>query len=167
VRLVHDWYDAPLPDGVELGEGSWLYSSFAFLHHASTRRPSVRIGRHSGVYLGTFFDLGPDGEVEVGDYSALVAPLIATNARVSIGDHVLISHNVVLADRPAPRPAPTGPGRGDIVIGDAAWIGVGAAVLGGVTLGPESIVAANAVVDSDVPPGATVAGNPARVVGRG
>ena len=39
-----------------------------------------------------------------------------------------------------------------------------AAVLKGVTIGDDSVVAFGAVVDSDVPAGVVVAGNPARVV---
>lgn len=66
VRLSHDWFDAPLPPGVELGERTWVYSSFAFLH---CRGASVRIGSDCGVYLGTFFDLGPEAEVQIGDWS--------------------------------------------------------------------------------------------------
>jgi acetyltransferase-like isoleucine patch superfamily enzyme len=45
-----------------------------------------------------------------------------------------------------------------------AWIGFGACILPGVIVGRGAIVAARAVVCSNVPPGATVAGNPARVV---
>ena len=47
-------------------------------------------------------------------------------------------------------------------IGANCWIGAGAIVLPGVTIGDDAIVGAGAVVTRDVPPGATVAGNPAR-----
>jgi acetyltransferase-like isoleucine patch superfamily enzyme len=49
-------------------------------------------------------------------------------------------------------------------IGAGAWIGVGAFVSKGVTIGEDSIVAAASVVVDDVPPSSLVAGNPARVV---
>jgi acetyltransferase-like isoleucine patch superfamily enzyme len=51
-----------------------------------------------------------------------------------------------------------------VVIGDGVWIGTGATILPGVTIGDGSVVAAGSVVTSDVPGGALVAGNPARVV---
>ncbi len=51
-------------------------------------------------------------------------------------------------------------------IGDRVWIGTRAVVLKGVTIGDGAVVAAGAVVTSDVPAGAVVAGVPARVVGR-
>ena len=53
-----------------------------------------------------------------------------------------------------------------VVIEDDVWVGASAIVLAGVVIGSGAIVAAGAVVRSDVPPGAVVAGVPARVVGR-
>ena len=50
-------------------------------------------------------------------------------------------------------------------IGDGVSIGAHAAILGGVTVGEGAAVGANSVVTRDVPPGAVVAGAPARVVG--
>jgi acetyltransferase-like isoleucine patch superfamily enzyme len=44
------------------------------------------------------------------------------------------------------------------------WIGAGALILKGVTIGPRSVVAARSVVTTDVPPDVVVAGNPARIV---
>lgn len=49
-----------------------------------------------------------------------------------------------------------------ITVGDDAWIGGGAIILPGVTLGAGCVVAAGAVVTRDVAPGVLVAGNPAR-----
>lgn len=51
-----------------------------------------------------------------------------------------------------------------IVIGQDVWIGMGAIILPGVTLGDGAIVGAGAVVTSDVSPGAVVSGVPARVL---
>src|ERR1044071_1115921 len=97
-HLEHDWFPHPLPANVLIGERSWLYSAFAFLHYRSRRPCGVRIGDDSGVYNGTFFDLGPDGEVEVGDYCTLVGAIISTNRRIAIADHAFLAHEVVLAD---------------------------------------------------------------------
>jgi acetyltransferase-like isoleucine patch superfamily enzyme len=54
---------------------------------------------------------------------------------------------------------------GPVIIRDNVFIGLGAVVLPGVTIGPNSIVAAGAVVNRDVPEDAIVAGVPARQVG--
>ncbi len=51
-----------------------------------------------------------------------------------------------------------------ITIGANVWIGGGAIILPGITVGDDAIIGAGAVVTRDVPKGATVAGNPARVL---
>lgn len=53
---------------------------------------------------------------------------------------------------------------GAIDIRDNCFIGHGAIVMPRVTVGPDSIVAAGAVVTKDVPPGVVVGGNPARIL---
>lgn len=162
--LEHDWFPEPLPDNVTLGEGSWLYSSFAFRHYRSER--GVRVGRHSGLYNGTFFDLGPDGEVEIGDYCAIVGAIIACNCRVVIEDYAFVAHAVTIADGHAATPG------GDvtrafaeppIVIGENAWVGARAVLLSGARIGQDAIVGAGSVIDFDVPRGSVVAGNPSKV----
>ena len=82
---------------------------------------------------------------------------IVLHAR-SIGDDVHIRHNTTfgLATRSRVRAIPT--------IEDRVDIGCGACVLGNVTVGHDSVIGANAVVLSDVPPYATAVGMPARVV---
>lgn len=165
--LDHDWWPAGLPDNVTIGERSWLYSSYAFLHYASTRPVGVSIGDDTGVYIGTMFDLGPDAEVRIGDFCSIVGPTVSSNGRVTIGDYAFISYHVVIAD--SPHAAPPGC-RGDVpaadvVIGDNVWIGVRAVVCGGVTIGEGAVIGAATFVDFDVPPYAIVAGNPSRLVG--
>ena len=51
-----------------------------------------------------------------------------------------------------------------VVIGDSVWIGAGAIILPGVSIGPKSVVAAGSVVTRSVPGGVLVAGVPARVI---
>jgi acetyltransferase-like isoleucine patch superfamily enzyme len=130
----------------------------------------VRIGSDTGVYNGTFFELGSDAELEVGDYCSLVGAIIVTNGRVTIGDYALIAFQTFLADVPAPVP-PTSRAAAwtqeprPIEIGDNVWIGARATVLGGARIGEGSIVGAASVVDFDVPPYSIVVGNPGRVIG--
>lgn len=67
------------------------------------------------------------------------------------------------AYRSPPRRGSAGPPPGNIVIGNDVWIGHGAFVRPGVTIGDGAVIGAMSVVTRDVPPYAIVAGNPATV----
>ena len=174
-KLSHDWYPKLLPSNVKIGERSWLYSAFAFLHYSSLKPCGVRIGHDSGLYNGTFFDLGPDGEVQIGDYCALVGAIICSNQRVVIEDYVFIAHEVVIADSftsalswenaalSNTHSTKTSPA---VIIREAAWIGACTTILAGSRIGKGAIIGAGSVICSDVPDYTIVAGNPSRIVGR-
>lgn len=51
-------------------------------------------------------------------------------------------------------------------IGDFVYIGPGAVLYGGISVGNGAVIGANSVVNKDVPPGVTVAGAPARIIAR-
>lgn len=171
--LSHDWFPEPLPENIEIGERSWLYSSFAFRHYQSRRPLGVQVGHDTGLYNGTFFDLGPQGEVRIGNFCTLVGAIIATNNRILIGDYSFIAHEVVIADsfaalpgaiNPVHKPAVSGPKK-EIFIGENVWIGAQAIILSGARIGEGSIIGAAAVVDFEVPPFSLVTGNPAMIKG--
>ena|SRR5215471_13116034 len=168
MKLDHDWFPAEIPPNVILGDKSWLYSAYAFVHFRSRRERAVIIGSHSGVYNGSFFDLGESGLVEVGSYSTLVGPKISTNGMVRIGNYCLIAHDVVISDdayaTPGSSRSRTSP-ESKIVLEDNVWIGARAIVVGSAHIGENSIVAAGSCVTRDVPANRIVAGNPARVIG--
>jgi acetyltransferase-like isoleucine patch superfamily enzyme len=168
--LPHDWFPRSLPANVEVGERSWLYSSFALVHLQSGLPVGVRIGHDSGVYHGTFFDLGPDGVVEIGDYCTIVGAIFATNGRVAIGDYTFIAHEVVIADDSVAVPPYQDGMRPKVLatvkrIGENVWIGARAVLIGNVQIGDGAVVGAAAVVNTDVAPYTIVAGNPARQMG--
>lgn len=79
----------------------------------------------------------------------------------AIGDDVIIRQNTTLGiacpNREGQRPT----------IGDRVDIGAGAVVLGGITIGPDTVIGANAVVTHDQPGDALVVGVPARVARQG
>jgi acetyltransferase-like isoleucine patch superfamily enzyme len=88
-------------------------------------------------------------------------------APVSIGDDVMIGPNVSILS--AGHPVAPSQRRAylvgkPIVIERNVWIAAGATIIGGVTVGENSVVAAGAVVTKDVPPNTLVGGNPARVI---
>lgn len=55
---------------------------------------------------------------------------------------------------------------GKIDIKDNVFVGIGSILLPGITVGPNAVVAAGAVVNNDVPPGTIVGGVPAKIIGR-
>jgi len=102
--------------------------------------------------------------------------------RITIGKRVIVSYNVTIADcdfhprdpearkQDAIANAPEGDRRQrpplisrPVVIKDDVWIGIGAIILKGVSIGKGAQIAAGAIVTSDVPAGVLVTGNPARV----
>jgi len=112
----------------------------------TTGGDEIRVGRNVFVNQNcTFYDLGG----------------------LDIGDDVLIGPNVSLITaghpvEPSQRRAVT-IGK-PIVIKRNVWIAAGATIIGGVTVGENSVVAAGSVVTKDVPPNTLVGGNPARVI---
>jgi len=54
--------------------------------------------------------------------------------------------------------------KGPVIIGNDVWIGYGATILSGVTVGDGAVIAAHAVVTKDVPPYAVVGGVPAKII---
>jgi len=75
---------------------------------------------------------------------------IVIHSKARIGRDVVIGHQVTLGGRDISPAAPN--------IEDGVYIGAGAKILGGVTVGRGATVGANAVVTKDVPAGRTVVG---------
>jgi len=99
--------------------------------------------------------------VDVGEFTHIRA-----NGGVRIGSRVLIAANVTITSRQHPVELPRWGVTTDapIVIEDDVWIGAGAIVLPGVTIGRGAVVAAGAVVTASVEPYTVVAGVPARAI---
>lgn len=129
------------------------------------------LARRAVIYRPYYFGI-PD-RVTLGEGSNVNGALLNTNGgTITFGDYSFTGHGVQLltgthdisklgAERFSTMPST---GR-DIVIGSGVWLASGCMVLGPCVIGDNAVVAAGAVVTGDVPPGAIVAGVPARVVG--
>lgn len=91
---------------------------------------------------------------------------------ITIGDDVWTGHHVYITDQnhgyedvTRPISGQTQPER-PVVIGNGSWLGHGAVVLPGVTIGRHVVVGANSVVTNDIPDYSVAVGSPARVIRR-
>jgi acetyltransferase-like isoleucine patch superfamily enzyme len=164
-----------------LGRGVVLQSAARILN-ASGASDHIRIGDRS-LIQGELFVFAHGGRISIGE-SCFVGPgaRIWSAGSIDIGNRVLISHNVNIFDSLTHPLSPRGRhaqflaiastghpksielAEEPVRIGDDAWIGAGATVLKGVSIGPRAIVGACAVVTHDVPAATIVAGNPAKPI---
>jgi len=105
--------------------------------------------------------------MDIGENVALVNVTLDTFVPflIKIGSNCIITHATILAHDAAP--AVFGPRTrvGRVTIGDHVFIGAGAVILPGVTIGSRSVIGANTTVARDIPPNSLATGSPARVVG--
>ena len=139
----------------------------------------ITIGRDS-IVQGELAVFAHGGRIELGDWCYVgEQSRIWSAGSIVIGNRVLIAHSVNVFDNlthpikaaerhaqfreiaKAGHPRAISLGERPIRIEDDAWIGAGAFVLRGVTIGTGAIVAAGAVVTKDIAPYCLVAGNPA------
>ncbi len=142
----------------------------------------ISIGNNT-VIEGELLVFRHGGSIRIGDWCYVgVGSRIWSSSSVSIGNRVLIAHNVNIIDNQthpmSPKlrhrhcvelfagapPASIDLGERAVRIDDDAWIAAGAIILRGVRIERGAIVSAGAVVTKDVAEYCVVAGNPAVVV---
>lgn len=137
-----------------------------------SRRKRNRILSKSGVSIDGvctvtspfFYEFG---RINIGNNVFVNAGCVfLDNAPISIGANSLIGPNVTLTTASHavdPEYRNEQVVSAPITIGENVWLGAGVVVLPGVSIGDNSVVAANSVVRSDVPPNVLIAGVPAVV----
>jgi acetyltransferase-like isoleucine patch superfamily enzyme len=125
------------------------FDEYAGVEHS----PEITIGNN--VFLGYYVHIGAIGRMEIGN-------------NVLISSHVLITDHqhgqitpemleIIAKDRPLFS-------KGNVTIEDNVWIGEGACILDGITIGKNSVIGCNSVVTKSVPPNSVAVGIPARVI---
>ena len=109
---------------------------------------NVSVGKDLGINHGVFI-LGAC-KIEIGNNVVL-------SARCMLIDSSLDVNQFLLSYKPPHVTAP-------IIISDSVWVGAGAIILPGVTIGEKSVIAAGSVVTRSVPSKTLVAGVPAKII---
>lgn len=126
-------------------------------------------GKMDGCYIEPHFFCDYGQNIFLGKrFYANHGCTILDAARVEIGNQVLLGPQVQIITNNHPHNPETRVGGLQqalpVSIGHKAWIGGGAIILPGVSIGDGAVVAAGSVVTQDVPARHLVAGNPARVI---
>ena len=151
---MQDRFNVIFPD-VSIGDGTRV-GNFVMI------RSNTVIG--DGCTIGSYVDI--EGDVTIGHHVSLQSGCYITRGvviedEVFCGPRVITMNDKRIVHR---RPGLTFVRDGPRIM-RAARVGGGSVLLPGVTIGANAFVGAGSVVTKDVPPGAIVVGNPARIVG--
>jgi acetyltransferase-like isoleucine patch superfamily enzyme len=143
---VTDRCDISVEGEIHLGKGLYIRSK-------GHNRVEIHVGR--------------DGRLTVGDnvFINQGVRIVATTS-VTIGANTIIGDEAIIIDNDYHGVGGLPAKKGPVMIGANVWIASRAVVLRNVTIGDNSVIAANSVVTKDVPPDCVVAGNPAVIVKR-
>ena len=134
--LLHEMF-------AEFGEGSYIEPPF----HANWAGKHVHFGRH--VYANFNLTVVDDTHIYVGDYTQF-----GPNVVLAVAGHPI---DPALREQGYQYNLP-------IHIGRNCWIGAGALILPGVTIGDNTVIGAGSVVTRDIPSDVVAVGNPCRVL---
>jgi acetyltransferase-like isoleucine patch superfamily enzyme len=129
----------------------------------------MSVGQHCRLGRDVFFDTC-GGQITLGKHVRINSGCVLVSySSIIIGDDCLIGEYVSIRDANHGTRAEglmrlQEHASAPIIIGNNVWIARGSVILKGVTIGNGAVVAANSVVNHDVPPNAVVGGVPARLL---
>ena len=127
----------------EIGPGCYIEPPF----HANWGGSHVHFGK--SVYANFNLTLVDDTHIYVGDYT-----MFGPNVTVTTAGHPILPQ---LREKVYQYNAP-------VHIGRNCWLGAGAIILPGITIGENSVIGAGSVVTKDIPPNVVAVGNPCRIL---
>lgn len=151
VFLDQGVYLHALPAGITIGDDTFImhHTMLHVFNFRSLPQAGITIGNN--CFIGEFNVMRGQGGITIGEgvYTGPMVQIVAVN-------HVYRNPN-----RPIREQGITAQG---IVIEDDVWIGAGAAILDGVTIGRGSIIGAGAVVSNNIPAYSIAVGTPAKPI---
>ncbi len=138
-------------------------------HKARKPLYQALFGKVANAYIEPNFFCDYGRNIFLGDdFYANHNCVILDASAVHIGDRVMFGPHVQIYATTHPQnPVERASGKeicAPIVISDDCWIGGGAIILAGVTIGKSSIIGAGSVVTQDIPEGVVAVGNPCRIL---
>jgi acetyltransferase-like isoleucine patch superfamily enzyme len=157
-------------NSVHFGPNIFIGDRVVIYQHADGG--SVELGKRVHIYGETFIQTGTGGSLNIGDNSHIHprCQFSAYKASIHIGSGVLIApncafypynHGIASGELIKDQPLQS---KGDIIVGDDAWLGFGVIVLDGVRIGKGAAIGAGSVVTNNIPDEAIAVGKPASVV---
>lgn len=162
---------------MKLGYLKYKFFSTVYLKESSIGN-DVSLGENCKLYRCSI-----QGNVIIGKYTSIYGDntnIFSKLGKIKIGNFCSIANNVLIIDYAHKIRRPSSyymsqnifggsviddlESKGDIVIGHDVWIGSSCTILSGVDIGNGSVIAANSLVNKNVPPYAVVAGNPAKII---
>lgn len=135
--------------GAKIDKTTTILSGLIIDNAITNDYSNLKIGEHTYIGRGCFFDL--------------VEPIIIKD-NVAVSAKCMFLTHADPGERPLMEYFPRKTGK--IIIENGCWLGAGAIVLPGVTVGECSVIGAGAVVTEDIPPYTVASGVPAKIVRR-
>lgn len=118
-----------------------------------------------GAYFRYPWKISIGNDVSINRGCEFFGAMVAGDAYISVGNHCALAPHVrVLSATHDYRRLDLPDQAKSVSIGNYVWIGAGATILPGVTIGDGAVIAASSVVTDDVAPFSIVGGNPARFI---
>ena len=136
------------------------------------REGRLEIGAHTLLEPGVWITAPAPARIRIGAGTFLnLGVMVAAMELVEIGDHCMFANGCFITDADHRFDDPDRPitwqgfrSKGPTRVGDNVWCGANVVITSGVTVGERSVIGANSVVNSDVPPYSIAVGAPARVI---
>lgn len=125
-----------------------------------------------GLKQYCYLSASRNASLKIGNNCGLSGAVISAQHSIIIGNRVMLGANVTITDSDRHplnaklRAQGVGGKAKEVIIGDDVWLGMNVVILKGVSIGKNSIIAANSIVTSNIPEGIIAGGVPAKQISR-